>query len=114
MRIVIAVTVGVLFACSVYLMTRRSLVRLVVGTAMLTYAVNLMLFTVGDISKRGVPIIGVVAPAQMADPLPQALVLTAIVISFGLLAFTLTLAYRANQLTGGDDLDALESTDDED
>ncbi len=113
MQLIFAITVGVIVTCSVYLMLRRSMVRLIIGLSLLTYAVNLLIFSTGDLRKRGVPIVDETATDQMADPLVQALILTAIVISFGVLAFTLALAYRASQAVGSDDLDALQSTDGE-
>ncbi len=113
MLLVVAITVGVIFACAVYLMLRRSLVRLVIGLSLLTYAINLLIFSTGDLRRRGAPIIDVTPREQMADPLPQALILTAIVISFGVLAFTLALGYRASQAIGTDHLDMLTTTDHE-
>ena len=113
MLLVFAVTVGVISACAVYLMLRRSMVRLIIGLSLLTYATNLLLFGIGDLNKRGAPIVKVTAVEQMADPLPQALILTAIVISFGVLAFTLALAYRASQATRSDNLDTLQGMDEE-
>lgn len=111
MILLFALTIAVISASAVYLMLRRSLVRLIIGLSLLTYAANLLIFTGGDLHKRGAPIVDVTPMDQMADPLPQALILTAIVISFGILAFTLALGYRASQTTSGDDLDALQSTD---
>jgi multicomponent Na+:H+ antiporter subunit C len=111
MLIVFAVTVGVIFACGVYLMLRRSMVRLIIGLSLITYAVNLLIFSVDDLRTRAAPIIDAVPEEQMADPLPQALILTAIVISFGMLAFSLALAYRASQVAQTDSIDALQNTD---
>lgn len=111
MILVFAVTIGVIFACGIYLMLRRSMVRLIIGLSLLTYAVNLLIFAMGDPSRRGAPIVGETAPDRIADPLPQALILTAIVISFGVLAFTLALAYRASQAVRSDNMDELQSTD---
>jgi multicomponent Na+:H+ antiporter subunit C len=111
MLLIFAITIGVIVTCSVYLMLRRSMVRLIIGLSLLTYAVNLLIFSTGDLNKRRVPIVDQSATDQMADPLVQALILTAIVISFGVLAFTLALGYRASQAVGSDDLDALQSTD---
>ncbi len=111
MLLVFAITAGVIFAAGVYLMLRRSMVRLIIGLSLLTYAVNLLIFSTGDLNKRLAPLIGEVPRSQMADPLPQALILTAIVISFGVLAFTMALGYRASQAVETDDLDALQSTD---
>ncbi len=114
MLLIFAVTAGAVFAAGVYLMLRRSIVRLIMGLTMVTYAVNLLIFSTSDLSKRSSPVIGEVPREAMADPLPQALILTAIVISFGVLAFTIALGYRASQAVETDDLDALQSTDRED
>jgi multicomponent Na+:H+ antiporter subunit C len=111
MLLIFALTIGIIITCAVYLMLRRSMVRLIIGLSLLTYAVNLLIFTAGDLRRRAAPIVDQSPPDQMADPLVQALILTAIVISFGVLAFTLALAYRASQAVGSDDLDALQSTD---
>ncbi len=111
MLLIFAVTAGVIFASGVYLMLRRSMVRLIIGLSLLTYAVNLLIFAEGDLRRRAAPIVGAVPEEQMADPLPQALILTAIVISFGLLAFSLALAYRASQAAMTDNVDALQRTD---
>jgi multicomponent Na+:H+ antiporter subunit C len=111
MSFVFAVTIGVLFACGVYLMLRRSLARLIIGLSLLTYGANLLIFTGGDLSRRAPPIVDAAPLEAMADPIPQALILTAIVISFGVTAFTLALGYRASQAVQTDDLDALQSTD---
>lgn len=111
MQLLFAITVGVIVACAFYLILRRSMVRLLVGLALLTYAVNLLIFSTGNPSTRAAPIIGETPVETMADPLPQALILTAIVISFGVLAFTVSLGYRASQAVQSDDLDALQSTD---
>lgn len=114
MLLIFAVTAGALFAAGVYLMLRRSMVRLIMGLTLLTYSVNILIFSTGDLTKRSSPIIGETPREAMADPLPQALILTAIVISFGVLAFTIALGYRASQAVKTDDLDALQSTDRED
>lgn len=113
MQLLFAITVGVIVASAFYLMLRRSMVRLLVGLAMLTYGVNLLIFSTGDLTRRVAPIIGDTPVELMADPLPQALILTAIVISFGVLAFTVALGYRASQAVQSDDLDAMQSTDHE-
>jgi multicomponent Na+:H+ antiporter subunit C len=111
MLLIFAVTVGVIFTCGVYLMLRRSMVRLIIGLSLLTYAVNLLIFSMDDLRTRMAPIVEVTPTDAMADPLPQALILTAIVISFGVLAFTLALGYRTSQAVQTDDLDALQSSD---
>lgn len=111
MLLVFAITAGVIFASGVYLMMRRSMVRLIIGLLLVSYSVNLILFSVDDSGTRGAPIINSAEVGFMSDPLPQALILTAIVISFGVLAFTLALGYRATQVAGTDNIDTLQSTD---
>jgi len=114
MSIVLAIVIGGLFAASFYLMLRRSLARLIVGLALLTNAANLLIFTAGGLTRASSAIVpeGETAPIMpVADPLPQALVLTAIVIGFGILAFTMVLAYRSFQTVGSDDVDDLRTTD---
>ena len=114
MAVVLAFVIGGLYAIGLYLMLRRNLAKLILGLALLTNAANLLIFTVGGLVRAGPPFIpeGVtVPPAGVADPLPHALILTAIVIGFGVLAFAMVLAYRAYQAVGSDDLDDMQSTD---
>lgn len=115
MILLLAIAIGALFGGAVYMMLRRSVVKLILGLIMLSHGVNLLIFTMGDGVRRGVPPIvdyetGAVTPGT-ADPLVQALILTAIVISFGLTAFIMALAYRASQAVKSDDLDDMVSTD---
>lgn len=103
MTIVLALLVGLLFAASVYLMLSRTLVRYLFGLVLMGNAANLLIFAVGGLSLGEPAIIpaGLSAPNEaIANPLPQALILTAIVISFGLLAFAMVLAFRANEELG--------------
>ena len=118
MEVLLALTVGVLYAAGVYLLLRRSLVKLVIGLVLLGHAANLLIMAAGMAAGRvsaGVPpIIPAAATALTpphADPLPQALVLTAIVIGFGVQAFALVLLKRTYQVAGTDDLDELHTTD---
>jgi len=114
LEVFFAITVGVLSASAAYLLLRRSLVKLILGIAMLSQAVNLLIFTAAGLKQGGaafVPPGEEALPLTSADPLPQALILTAIVISFGVLAFTLALAQRADQAVGSDDVDDLKGTD---
>jgi multicomponent Na+:H+ antiporter subunit C len=87
----------------VYLLLERSLTRVLVGLVMLGNGVNLMFLVSGGRAGRA-PIVGRGDPSAMSDPLPQALVLTAIVIGLGTTAFVLAMAYRSWQLTGHDDV----------
>lgn len=89
---ILPVTIGVLVAGAVYLMMQRGMVRIVFGFALLSHAANLMLLTAGVTHWRGEPIGGYGSPAEQADPLPQAFVLTAIVIALAVTVFMLALA----------------------
>lgn len=114
MLLVFALTAGTLFGTGIYMMLRRSMVRLIIGLSLVTYAINLLIFSMGDLSMRTPPIVDATAPSDVADPLPQALILTAIVISFGATAFTIALAYRASQAVQTDNMDALRDAESED
>jgi multicomponent Na+:H+ antiporter subunit C len=97
MDVLLALLAGLLTAAGVYLLLQRSLLRMLFGVILLSNAVNLILFVAGRTMRAAPPIVpdGLTAPAEaVANPLPQALILTAIVIGFGLVAFTLVLLYR--------------------
>lgn len=114
METVLAFVIGGMFAAALYLLLRRSVVKLVIGLALLSNTINLLIFTAGRLTRAAPPLVpenGEVLTAPYADPLPQALILTAIVISFGVLAFALVLVHRAHQMVGTDDLDDMRSTD---
>lgn len=103
METVIALIVGCLVAASVYLMLARNVLRFVFGLVLLGNAANLTIFAAGRLTMGEPPLVpeGLAAPAEaVANALPQALVLTAIVIGFGLLAFALALVFRANTVLG--------------
>ncbi len=112
METIITILVGVLVTVAVYLLLSRNLIRVILGTAVLSHAVHLLLMTMGGLKKGGVPLIGE-EPGNYTDALPQALILTAIVISFAVTAFLLVLAYRTYKETGSDDLSVLRGLDDE-
>ena len=117
MEALLAIVVGVLFATGTYLMLRRSLVKIVLGLGLISNGANLLIFTSGGLRQGLPPIIGhhdKTLSALAADPLPQALILTAIVITFGVQAFALVLVHRAFQTVGTDDPDAMTMTDDPD
>ena len=114
METVLAFVIGGLFAAGLYMMLRRSIVKLIIGLALISQAVNLSIFTVGRLTRGQPPIIPPDATQLVepfADPLPQAFILTAIVIGFGVQAFALVLIKRAYQTVGTDDLDDLTTTD---
>lgn len=105
MSVVSALIVAVLFGCGVYLVLQRTLSRIILGLALVAHAANLLLMVVGG--RAGPPpLIGAFDEGEVvADPLPQALALTAIVISFGITVFLLSLAYRSWVLTHDDEVE---------
>jgi len=114
MEAVLAVVVGVLYGVALYMLLRRSLAKVILGLGILTNATNLLIFTVAGLVRARPPIMPVDAEQltpPFADPVPQSLILTAIVIGFGVLAFALVLAYRAFQVVGSDDMDEMITTD---
>ncbi|MBM3135298.1 MAG: Na+/H+ antiporter subunit C [Chloroflexi bacterium] len=114
METVLAFVIGGLYAAGLYMMMRRSIVKLIIGLSLLGQAANLLIFTLGRLI-RGRP--ALIAPEAthllepFADPLPQALILTAIVIGFGVQAFAVVLIKRVYQTVGRDDLDDMKATD---
>jgi multicomponent K+:H+ antiporter subunit C len=104
MEVLVATSVGVMTACGVYLVLRASTFPVVVGLTLLSYAVNVFLFSMGRL-KVGAPAVIDPAADGYADPLPQALVLTAIVIAFAMTAFVIVLALKARDELGNDHVD---------
>ena len=88
----LSLTVGVLIAGAVFLILQRGTVRIVLGFVLLGYGVNLMLMSAGGADQRNQPLLGYTSPEDAADPLPQAFVLTAIVIAFSITIYLLALA----------------------
>lgn len=114
MEVVLAIVIGVLYGGGLYLMMRRNLVQLILGLALLSHGANLLIFTAGGLRMGGAPILGEgehTFTTVPSDPLPQALILTAIVISFAVTAFGLILFLRTYQSTGTDNVDELKETD---
>ncbi len=114
MIVVLAFVIGGLYAAGLYMMLRRSVTKLIIGLSLLSHAANLLLFTAGGLVRARPPLIpdnSETIQPPFADPVPQALVLTAIVISFGVTAFALALIHRANRVIGTDDLDQMKATD---
>jgi multicomponent Na+:H+ antiporter subunit C len=107
---------GILYAGGIYMILRRSMVKLIIGLILLGNGANLLIFLLGRIVKGKPPIIPQEASQftdVYTDPVPQALILTAIVISFGLQSFAIVLIKRAYRLLNTDDLDNLHATDQE-
>lgn len=114
MEIILAVVIGVLFGGAIYMMLRRSMVKLIIGLGLLGHAANLLIFTIGGFRRGAPPILpddahGVVA--TYSDPVPQALILTAIVIGFGAQAFAIVLVKRLYMALRTDDIDRIVLTD---
>lgn len=100
MEVAVTLLTGVFFFASIYLILSRHIIRILLGVAMLGNGVNLTIFTAGRITREVPPIIGgdaYVPLEPIANPLPQALVLTAIVIAFSFFAFLLVLVFRTYQ-----------------
>jgi len=105
--LVLLITMVVLYACGVYLLLDRSLTRVLLGFLLVGNATNLLIFLMGG--KFGAaPLVGDAEAGEMSDPLPQAFILTSIVITFGVTAFVLALIYRSWRLTH-DGEDAVEN-----
>lgn len=116
MQISLAFLIAVLFGCGFYLIMRRSYLKVILGLMLLGHAANLLVFTSAGIVRGPAPLVPegmTTAPPFGADPVPQALVLTAIVISFGVTAFALVLFRRAYDVLATDDMDELRHTETE-
>ena len=107
MIVVLAIMVGVLYGGGTYLLLQRTLTRIVIGLALLGHGANVLLLLAGGRAGRA-PFVGSDGtddPGAFADPLPQAMALTAIVITFGLMAFLLALGYRSWSVTRNDEVE---------
>ena len=114
METLMAFVVGVLYATAIYMILRRSIVKLVIGLVLLSNAANLLLFTSAGMTRGAPPLVphGATVPAGVvADPLAQARILTAIVIGFGVLAFAVVLIRRAYEVVQADDMNQMKDTD---
>lgn len=112
MEILMSVLVGVLFSVGTYMILTRSILRVVFGLMLLSHGAHLLLLTMAGLKTGSPPLLGEVA-ASYVDPLPQALILTAIVISFGVTAFLLVLSFRTYKEHNTDDLEELRGDTDE-
>lgn len=112
METLIILLVGVLTSVAIYLVLSRNVIRLILGTAIFSHAVHLLILTMGHLKTGAAPLLGEESETYV-DALPQALILTAIVISFAVTAFILVLAYRAYQDLGTDDLNEMRGVHDE-
>ena len=111
MELIVAIGIGILTGCGVWLVLRPRTFQVIIGLALLSYAVNLFIFVMGWVRFGLPPIVDPAAapdPARFADPLPQALVLTAIVIGFATTALLLVVLLVARGITGTDHVDGRE------
>jgi len=113
MELVMAILIGVLFTAAVYLILSRSLLKIIIGTGLLSHGAHLLILTMGGLGGLAPPVISE-GVTDFADPLPQALILTAIVISFGVTAFILVMAYRAYAVHKTDDMNQMKGNDEHD
>lgn len=117
MELLLIVLIGLLYSAGMYLLLRRSMVKLLIGITLLGNGANILIFLLGRITKGKPPVIDEsmsVFADIYADPVPQALILTAIVISFGIQAFAIVLLKRVYALVNSDDLDDLNTPEEED
>ena len=115
MEILMAILVGILYTAGVYMLLRRSILKFIIGIIFMSNATNLLVFLSAGL-EAGKPVFlegkeGVAS--AFADPLPQALVLTAVVIGLGIMVYLLAVKYRFFNETGSDDLDELKPTEEE-
>lgn len=114
MELMWALVIGVLYAGGLFMMMRRSIVKIIIGLVLLGHAANLLIFTVGRLTRDVPPLIpqgATTLSPDAADPLPQALILTAIVIGFGVQAFAIVLFKRAYARGNADDIDHMRTTE---
>jgi len=108
MELVLAVVAGVLYATGLYLLLRRRLAQVIVGLSLLANGSNVLIFAAAGVTRGAPPVIPPDRlPVSFADPVPQSLILTAIVIGFGVLSFSLVLAHRVHQSAESDDIDVI-------
>ena len=109
MELLLAIVAGVLYACGLYLMLRRRLAQLILGLSLLANGANILIFTAAGLTRARPPLVpeGGALDGAFADPVPQSLILTAIVIGFGVLAFSLVLGHRVERASANDDVDAV-------
>jgi len=114
MTLLVAILVAVDYTAGIYMILRRSIVKVLIGLIFLAHASHLLIFSVGRLTRGKPPFIpegASIMTGEFSEPLPQALILTAIVISFGVQAFALVLFKRAYQTVKTDDIQQLNTTD---
>ncbi|WP_110926463.1 Na(+)/H(+) antiporter subunit C [Bacillus massiliglaciei] len=112
METLLSILAGLFFMIGTYLILSRQLLRIILGTSIISHGVHILILTMGGLKTGGPPLLGFKS-SSYTDPLPQALILTAIVINFGTTALFLVLSYRANKVLGSDDMKQLRGNEDE-
>ena len=112
METVMSILVGVLFTIGTYMILSKSLLRIILGTSVIGHAVNLLILTMGGLKTGGPPLLGLKS-TSFTDGLPQALILTAIVINFAVTGLFLVVAYRSYRVLETDDMSELRGNEDE-
>ena len=112
METLMSFLVGILFMIGTYLILAKGLLRIILGTSIISHAVHLLILTMGGLKTGGAPLLGL-KHTSYTDALPQALILTAIVINFAVTALFLVLSYRAYKLVGTDDVGQMRGNADE-
>ncbi|OEH93668.1 Na(+)/H(+) antiporter subunit C [Bacillus solimangrovi] len=112
MEIIMSIVAGLLFTTGVYMLLQKQILRIIIGTSLISHGAHLLILTMGRL-KTGAPPIIVEGVTQYTDPLPQALILTSIVISFGVTSYLLVLAYRTYKTNHTDNMDELRGTEHE-
>ena len=109
MELMLAIVAGVLYATGLYLMLRRRLAQLIIGLGLLSNGSNILILAAAGVTRGKPPLIAdpPLTAEPFADPVPQSLILTAIVIGFGVLSFALVLAHRVHRSAATDDIDAI-------
>ncbi len=113
MEILMSIVAGSLFTAGIYMLLQKQLLRIIIGTALLSHGAHLFILTMGKLERGAPPIIHGHGGGPYTDPLPQALILTSIVISFGVTSFLLVLAYRAYRTNHTDNMEKLRGTENE-
>ncbi|MHC4932801.1 MAG: Na+/H+ antiporter subunit C [Planctomycetota bacterium] len=114
MYALLAIVIGGLYGTGLYLMLRRSIVKLIFGLVLLGHAANLLIFTTGGLVRGSAPLVpeGATSPPPgYADPVPQALILTAIVIGFAVIAFSAVLIQQVYRVSRTDDSDTMQEAE---
>ena len=106
MELITIILSGILIGSSVYMMLSKSIIRIIIGTALLSHGVHLMLLTMGRLKQGNVPVLDPEVSSN-TDPLPQALILTAIAIAFALTSYILVLALRMYRELGTDNVEEM-------